>query len=179
VGGDKNGTVYLVNRDNMGKYNSSGDQILQELPGAVGVHVSNAGDCNNTHNDCNYGTAAYWNGNVYFSGVNDNVKAFAIANGQLSGPTSKSPTTYGFPGATPAVSANGATNGILWVVQPIISILHAYDATNLANELYNSTQASGGRDSLRSNTKFAPPTVVNGKVFIGTKNAVVVYGLLH
>jgi hypothetical protein len=179
VGGDKNGTVYVVNRDNMGKYNSSGDQILQELPGAVGVHVGNAGDCNNTDNDCNYGTAAYWNGNVYFSGVNDSVKAFAIANGQLSGPTSKSPTTYGFPGATPAVSANGATNGILWVVQPIISILHAYDATNLANELYNSTQASGGRDSLRSNTKFAPPTVVNGKVFIGTKNAVVVYGLLH
>jgi len=179
VGGDKNGTVYVVNRDNMGKYHSSGDQILQELPGAVGVHVHNAGDCNDTHNDCNYGTAAYWNGNVYFSGVNDNVKAFAIANGQLSGPTSKSPTTYGFPGSTPSVSANGTTNGILWVVQPIISILHAYDATNLANELYNSTQASGGRDSLGSNTKFAPPTVVNGKVYIGTKNALVVYGLLH
>jgi hypothetical protein len=177
VGGDKNGTVYVVNRDNMGKYHSSGDQILQEIPGAVGVHVHNAGDCNDTHNDCNYGTPAYWNGNVYFSGVNDNVEAFAIANGQLSGPKSKSPTTYGFPGATPAVSANGTTNGIVWVVQPIISILHAYDATNLANELYNSTQASGGRDALGSNTKFAPPTVVNGKVFVGTKNAVVVYGL--
>jgi hypothetical protein len=66
----------------------------------------------------------------------------------------------------------------LWVVQPIVSILHAYDATNLANELYNSTQASGGRDALGSNTKFAPPTVVNGKVYVGTKNAVVVYGLL-
>lgn len=178
VGGDKNGSVYVVNRDNMGKYDSSGDQILQELPGAVGVHVSNAGDCNTTHNDCNYGTAAYWNGNVYFSGVNDNVKAFALANGQLSGPMSKSPSVYGFPGATPAVSADGTANGILWVIEPIKSILHAYDATNLANELYNSTQASGGRDSLRSNTKFAPPTVVNGKVFIGTKSAVVVYGLL-
>jgi hypothetical protein len=178
VGGDKNGTVYVVNRDNMGKYHSSGDQILQELTGAVGVHEHTAGDCNDTHNDCNYGTPAYWNGNVYFSGVNDNVEAFAIANGQLSGPKSKSPTTYGFPGATPAVSANGTTNGIVWVVQPIISILHAYDATNLANELYNSTQASGGRDALGSNTKFAPPTVVNGKVFVGTKNAVVVYGLL-
>jgi hypothetical protein len=179
VGGDKNGTVYLVNRDNMGKYNSSGDQILQELQGAVGVHVPGAGDCNDTHNDCNYGTPAYWNGNVYFSGVNDNVKAFAIANGQLSGPTSKSPSIYGFPGATPAVSANGAASGILWVIEPIKSILHAYDATNLATELYNSTQASGGRDLLGSNTKFAPPAVVNGKVFIGTKNAVVVYGLLH
>jgi len=178
AGGDKSGTVYVVNRDNMGKYHVSGDQILQELPGAVGVHISNAGDCNDTHNDCNYGTPAYWNGNVYFSGVNDNVKAFAVANGQLSGPMSKSPSTYGFPGATPAVSANGTTNGIVWVIEPIKSILHAYDATNLANELYNSTQASGGRDSLGSNVKFAPPTVVNGKVYIGTKNAVVVYGLL-
>jgi hypothetical protein len=179
VGGDKNGTVYVVSRDNMGNYHSSGDQILQELPGAVGVHVPTAGDCNNTHNDCNYGTPAYWNGNVYFSGVNDNVKAFAFANGQLSGPMSKSPSTYGYPGATPAVSANGTTNGIVWVIQPVISILHAYDATNLANELYNTTQASGGRDSLGSNTKFAPPTVVNGKVYVGTKNAVVVYGLLQ
>ncbi|HWY57074.1 MAG TPA: hypothetical protein VNZ03_21585 [Terriglobales bacterium] len=178
LSGDKNGTVYVVNRDNMGKYDSSGDQILQEIPGAVGVHIANSRDCNSTHNDCNYGTAAYWNGNVYFSGVNDNVKAFAIANGQLSGPTSKSPTTYGFPGATPSVSSSGTSNGIVWVVQPIISILHAYDATNLANELYNSTQASGGRDSLGSNTKFAPPTVVNGKVYIGTKSALVVYGLL-
>jgi hypothetical protein len=109
--------------------------------------------------------------------VNDYVKAFAISNGQLSGPTSKSPTTYGFPGATPAVSADGNVNGIVWVIQPIISILHAYDATNLDNELYNSTQ-NQSRDSLGSNTKFAPPTIANGKVFIGTKNAVVVYGLL-
>jgi hypothetical protein len=178
VGGDKNGTVYVVNRDNMGQYHSSGDQILQELPGAVGVHVHGAGDCNDTHSDCNYGTPAYWNGNLYFSGVNDSVEAFAIANGQLSAPMSKSPSTYGFPGATPAVSANGTTNGIVWVIEPIKSILHAYDATNLANELYNSTQAPGGRDALRSNVKFAPPTVVNGKVYVGTKNAVVVYGSL-
>jgi hypothetical protein len=178
ISGDKNGTVYVVNRDNMGKYLSSGDQNLQELPDAVGFRVPQGGDCNSTHNDCNYGTPAYWNGNVYFSGVNDNVKSFAFANGQLSGPMSKSPTTYGFPGATPAVSANGTTNGIVWVIQPIISILHAYNATNLANELYNSTLASGGRDSLGSNTKFAPPTVVNGKVYVGTKNALVVYGLL-
>jgi hypothetical protein len=179
VGGDKSGAVYVVNRDSMGRYHSSGDQILQELPGAVGVHVNNAGDCNAIANDCNYGTPAYWNGNIYFSGVNDNVKAFAVANGQLSGPVSKSPTTYGFPGATPAVSASGTLNGILWVIEPIRSILHAYDATNLGNELYNSTQASGGRDAMKSNVKFAPPTVANGKVYIGTKNALVVYGLLH
>jgi hypothetical protein len=179
VSGDKNGTVYSVNRDNMGQYHSSGDQNLQELPHAVGVRVSNNPDCNDTHNDCNYGSPAYWNGSVYFSGVNDSVKAFAIANGQLTGPTSKSPTTYGFPGASPTVSASDSTNGIVWVIEPIKSILHAYDATNLGNELYNSTQASGARDSMGSNVKFAPPTVVNGKVYVGTKTAVVVYGLLQ
>ena len=178
ISGDKNGTLYLINRDNMVKYNSGGDQILQELTDAVGVRVSGAADCNGTHNDCNYGSGAYWNGNVYFSGVNDNVKAFTISNGTVSGPTSKSSQTYGFPGSSPSVSANGSSDGILWVVEPIKSILHAYDATNLANELYNSTQAAGGRDALGSNVKFAPPAIVNGKVFIGTKTQLVVYGLL-
>ncbi len=178
IGGDKNGTLYLVNRDNMGKYNSSIDQVLQELPDAIGIRLSGAGDCNGgSQNDCNYSSGAYWNGNVYFSGVNDNVKAFAISNATVTGPTSKSPQTYGFPGASPSISANGNSNGILWTVAPVNAILHAYDATNLANELYNSTQA-GGRDALGSNVKFAPPTIANGKVFIGTKTQLVVYGLL-
>ena len=180
VSGDKNGTLYLVNRDNMGQYNGSADKILSELPYAVGVRVSSAADCNGTpeHNDCNYGSGAYWNGNVYFSGVNDSVKAFAISNGTFTGPTSKSAATFGFPASSPSISANGSASGILWVVEPAKAILHAYDATNLANELYNSTQASGGRDALGSNVKFAPPTIANGKVFIGTQTQLVVYGLL-
>ena len=178
IGGDKLGTVYVVNRDSMGKYHSSGDQILQEVKGAVGVRVSTSADCNSGADDCNYSTPAYWNGNVYFAGVNDNVKQFAVANGQVSGPRSKSPSTYGYPGATPTISANGSTNAIVWTVEPGKAILHAYDATNLSNELFNSKQASGGRDSLGSNVKFAPPTVVSGKVFVGTQKALVVYGLL-
>jgi hypothetical protein len=179
IGGDKNGTLYLVNRDNMGKYNSSLDQILEELPDAIGVRVSGAGDCDGAaQNDCNYSSGAYWNGNVYFSGVNDSVKSFSIVNATVTGPTSESAAVFGFPGASPSISSNGNTNGILWVVEPVKSILHAYDATNLGNELYNSTQATGGRDSLGSNVKFAPPTIVNGKVFVGTKTQVVVYGLL-
>jgi len=179
IGGDKNGTLYLVNRDNMGKYNSSGDQILQEVPDAVGVRITGAADCDGAaQNDCNYSSGVYWNGNVYFSGVNDNVKAFSLSNATVIGPTSKSSGTYAFPGASPSISANGTTNGILWTVEPAVAVLHAYDATNLANELYNSTQATGGRDALGSNVKFAPPTIVNGKVFVGTKTQVVVYGLL-
>jgi hypothetical protein len=179
ISGDKNGTLYLLNRDNMGRYNSSADQILSEIPNAVGVRVTGNPDCSsNVQNDCNYSSGAYWNGNVYFSGVNDSVKAFTIANGTITGPTSRGSKIFGFPGASPSVSANGTSNGIVWVVEPIQAVLHAYDATNLANELYNSTQAAGGRDALVSNVKFAPPTVVNGKVFIGTQTQLVVYGLL-
>ncbi len=178
VGADKLGTIYVLNRDNMGKYHSAGDQILQEIPNGVGVRTSTSSACDAGSDDCSYSTPAYWNGNIYFSGVNDNVKSFTVANGQLSGPASKSPTTYGYPGSTPTISANGNLNGIVWIIEPGKAILHAYEANNLANELFNSTQASGGRDALGSTVKFAVPAVVNGKVFVGTQKAVVVYGLL-
>jgi len=109
--------------------------------------------------------------------VNDHVKEFTLSNGMLTGPTSLSPQTFGYPGATTTVSANGSSNGIVWVVEPAKAILHAYNATNLANELYNSNQNST-RDALGSNVKFAPVTVVNGRVYVGTKTRVVGYGLL-
>jgi hypothetical protein len=178
VGADKLGTIYVLNRDNMGKYHSSGDQILQEILNGVGVRSSTNSACDAQSDDCSYTTPAFFNGNIYFSGVNDNVKSFTVANGQLSGPVSKSPTTYGYPGSTPTISANGTLNGIVWTVEPGRAILHAYEANNLANEIYSTTQASGGRDSLGSSVKFSVPTVVNGKVFVGTQHAVVVYGLL-
>jgi hypothetical protein len=175
IGGGKNGTVYVVNRDNMGKFNST-DQIIQELPGAVGVHLSTSSTCGTGSNDCDYSTPAYWNGHLYVAGTNDHVKDFLLMNGMLSTNT-KAPQSFGYPGATPTVSANGTKNGIVWAVEPAKAVLHAYDATNLSNELYNSTQNSA-RDSLGSNVKFAPVTVVNGKVYVGTKNHLVGYGLL-
>jgi hypothetical protein len=92
--------------------------------------------------------------------------------------SSKSSHTFGYPGATPVISANGTTNGIVWVVENGNNgVLHAYDATNLATELYNSTQAAGGRDSFAAN-KYVTPIVTNGKVFVGTPNSVAVFGLL-
>ena len=177
IGGDKNGTLYVVNRDAMGKFNSASDQIVQELPNAVGVHLSTSPTCGSGSNDCDYSTPSYWNGHFYVSGVNDHVKEFTLSNGMLTGPTSLSPQTFGYPGATTTVSANGSSNGIVWVVEPAKAILHAYNATNLANELYNSNQNST-RDALGSNVKFAPVTVVNGRVYVGTKTRVVGYGLL-
>jgi hypothetical protein len=161
----------------MGKFNSTSDQIVQELPNAVGVHVSTSPTCGPSgENDCDYSTPAYWNGHLYVSGVNDHVKDFLLINGMLS-PNTKAPQTFGYPGATPTVSANGTKNAIVWAVEPAKAVLHAYDATNLTNELYNSNQNSA-RDALGSNVKFAPVTVVNGRVYVGTKTRLVGYGLL-
>jgi len=114
---------------------------------------------------------------LYVAGTNDHVKDFTLSNGLLSGPSSLSPQTFGYPGAVPTISANGSTNGIVWAVEPSKAILHAYDANDVSNELYNSNQ-NATRDALGSNVKFAPATVVNGKVYVGTKTKLVVYGIL-
>jgi len=177
IGGGKYGTLYVVNRDNMGKFNSSADQNIQSIQNAVGMRVSGAATCSPTDDDCDYSTPAFWNGHLYVAGTNDHVKDYVLSNGSLSGPMSLSPQTFGYPGAVPTVSANGTKNAIVWAVEPSKAILHAYDANNVSNELYNSKQNST-RDALGSNVKFAPPTVVNGKVYIGTKDHLVVYGIL-
>jgi hypothetical protein len=177
IGGSKIGTLYVVNRDSMGKFNNSVDQIIQELPNAVGVHTSTSPTCGSTESDCDFSSPAYWNMHIYVSGVNDGVKEFTLSNGTLTGPTSLSPQSFGFPGATPTVSANGSKNAIVWAVDPGTNVLHAYNATNLSNELYNSKQ-NGTRDALGSHVKFAPVTVVDGKVYVGTKTQIVGYGLL-
>src|SRR5438874_574692 len=177
IGGGKYGTLYVVNRDKMGKFNSSNDQIIQEIPNAVGRRVSGAPTCSPTDDDCDYSTPGFWNGHLYVAGTNDHVKDFTLSNGLLSGPSSLSPQTFGYPGAVPTISANGSKNGIVWAVEPSKAILHAYDANDVSNELYNSNQ-NATRDALGSNVKFAPATVVNGKVYVGTKTKLVVYGIL-
>src|SRR6202007_1547672 len=106
---------------------------------------------------------------VYYGAVGDSVKAFPLVNGKLAtSPSSKSAAQFAHPGAAPTISANGTSNGIVWAVQNgTPGVLHAYDATNLANELYNSNQASGARDQFAGN-KFISAVVVNGKVYVGT-----------
>ncbi len=167
----KEGSIYLVDRDNMGGYNSTTDQVVQELPGATGGI---------------WGMPAYWNNTVYFGAQNDNLKAFSFnanSSGQLSASAvSYSPESFAFPGPTPSISANGSGNGILWAIQTDAygsngaAVLHAYDATNLANELYNSTQNSS-RDTPGPAVKFAAATVVHGKVYVGTATQLAVFGL--
>ena len=173
VGAGKEGTIYVVNRDNMGHFNSACDcQIVQSIPNAVGV-ASNTTDLQR-----NFSTPPYWNGNLYFSGNNDSIKRFRVSTNTsklTTTPTDQSPTTYAFPGSNPVVSGNGNGSGILWAVEKGAGVLHAYDANKLGTELYNTTQ-NATRDALGNAIKFAPPLVVNGKVYVGTRTQLVVYG---
>jgi len=165
VGAGKDGNIYVVNRDSMGKFNVSNDNaIYQELDGAVGGV---------------WAMPAYFNGTVYYGGQNDSLKAFNIADAKLSSPPgSQTSANYAYPGTTPSVSANGTSNGIVWAVQNNGGgVLHAYQASDLTKELYNSNQAANGRDNFSDN-KFITPMIANGKVYVGTPTGVIVFGLL-
>ena len=128
-----------MNRDSMGKFSASNDNaIYQELTTALegGTGV--------------FAMPAYFNNTVYYGAVDDNLKAFSIVNAKLVSPAgSTSPGSFAYPGTTPSVSANGASNGIVWAVENGNGVLHAFDATDLSNELYNSNQA-GNRDTSRT-----------------------------
>jgi hypothetical protein len=167
VGAGKDSNVYIVDRDNMGKFNANNNNaIYQELQGGLGGGV--------------WGMPAYFNGTLYYGGNGDVLRAFTMTSAKFqTSPSSQSATPFAFPGTTPSVSANGTQNGIVWAVEAssATGVLHAYDATSLNRELYNSSQAAGGRDSFEDN-KFITPVVVNGKVYVGTTTGVVVLGLL-
>ena len=161
----KTGTVYLINRDNMGHYSSSGNNIVQTLTSAIGPE---------------FGTAAYWNNTIYFAGRNDFVKGFPINNGQIVTPPLQSAKAYSLFGV-PVISANQDANGVLWLVRNLppptsTMVLSALNATNLS-EIYNTNQLSS-RDALGSAVHFATPLIANGKVYAGTQTQLKVYGLL-
>jgi hypothetical protein len=164
VGSGKDANIYVVDRDNMGKFNGNADNIYEQINGQLAGGV--------------YSKPSYFNGTVYYGAVNDAIKAFPIANALLAtGPSSQSTHSFGYPGATPSISASGTTNGIVWVVENSSpAVLHAYNATNLATELYNSNQAANGVDHFSSN-KFITAMVANGKVYVGTASSVAVFGL--
>jgi hypothetical protein len=171
VGAGKDGNLYVVNRDSMGKYQpaNSNQQIWQQLAGALSGGV--------------WSTPAYFNGTVYYGPVGGPLMGFAVSNARLAAsPSSQTATTFGYPGSAPAVSANGSANGIVWAHENSGSgaaVLHAYEAANLANELYNSTQAANSRDSFGTGNKFITPTIADGKVLVGTTSGVAVFGPLN
>ena len=122
---------------------------------------------------------AYFNNTVYYGSVGSPMQAFTISNAKLSSSaTAQTSNSFGYPGTTPSVSANGTSNGIVWAVENTSpAVLHAYNAGTL-NELYNTNQAGNGRDQFGAGNKFITPMIVNGKVFVGTTNGVAVFGLL-
>jgi hypothetical protein len=177
----KNGTIYLIDRDNMGHFNATNDnQIVQVLRDIFTNGVAEPG---------NFCSPVYFNNRVYFSPIEDNLKAFSVSNGLLSASAvSQTSEQFTYPGGTMAISSSGSTNGILWVVQrhgynpdtgePATSgVLHAYNPSDLTHEYYNSDQA-GTRDTMDYAAKFNIPLIANGKVFVVSENRLTVYGLL-
>src|ERR1700680_1181535 len=166
VGAGKDGNLYVVNRDSMGKFTPEGNNIWQQLSGALAGGI--------------WASPAYFHGTVYYGPVGSSIRAFALANARLAGDSaSVRATAFAYPGTAPAISANGTGNGILWAHENADSaVLHAYDAANLARELYNSSQA-GDRDWLGPGNKFITPMIADGKVFVGTQTGVAVFGLLN
>ena len=186
----KEGIVYLIDRDNMGQFNASNNsQITQSFHGpASGL----------------WGVPAFWHNNLYMGGQHDAIRQFPFNPAtELLNTTAFSQTSlkYGYPGSVPSVSSQSASHGIVWAIDSSLygysndnmtgcavspppaacsgpAVLHAYNANNLAQEYWNSTQASNGRDQAGFAVKFVPPTIANGKVYVGTRTEVDVYGLL-
>ncbi len=169
IGGGKQGTLYVVDRDAMGGFNASGDtQIVQALQGALPATTQ-------TVDAGLWSTPTYWNNRVYFTGRRDVIKLFTLQNGQLVGPVSEGKTAMTF--MSSVVSSNGTSNGILWVLQNDAgNALHAFDTDDLTREYYNTNQ-SGTRDVPGGTTRFSVPLVVNGSVYVGTQIELDVYGL--
>jgi hypothetical protein len=162
--------IYIVDRDRMGKYRpDSNSHAVQFIPGI---------------SDC-FGAPAYWNHNIYYACENDSLKDFSVKDDLLSPePFARSVTKFSGVGATPTISANKAKNGIVWIIatpsffgKNAPAMLRAYDANNVAHELYNSEQNST-RDRAGIALRFSMPTVAKGRVYIGTKKEVDVYGLI-
>jgi hypothetical protein len=183
IGGGKDGNLFLLNRDAMGHFNSSGNAVIQTISESYSI----------------FATPVFWQNSLYIAGEKGALSQYVFnpATGRFGGAQStQSSTTYPFPGATPSLSSNGTINGIVWALDNSQycttqspgcgpAVLHAHDATNLAVELWNSSQAPGQRDQAGRAVKFVVPTVANGKVYVGTRGndstvlgELDVYGLL-
>jgi len=180
VVGGKDGKIYLVNRSNMGKFNASANSNVET------VVLGNPEPTNGL-----FATPAALGLRIYFGEVNERLELFTFSNGLLSSaPTAQTSNVFLYPGTSPMISTDG-TNSVVWALDLHAyvggtpdgtintsgpAVLHAYDGSTL-QELYNSTQA-GTRDQAGKALKFTSPTIANGHVYVGTANALNVYGLL-
>ena len=169
VGSGKDGHIYIADRDNMGKFNPNSNlNLYQDFPGQLGGF--------------NFTTPAFFNGRLYFGAVRDVLRAFGFTNALMNaGAVSISANMFLYPGTSPSISANGTAHGILWATENVTpAVLHAYDASDLSRELYNTNQAHNSRDQFGSGAKFSVPTVANGKVYVAaTGGTVGAFGLFN
>ena len=169
VAAGKDGNMYVVDRDNLGQFSMSTNNIVQ----TININSSGAGNEN-------FSTPAYFNNNVYVCPSNETLKAFAITNARLATTaTMQTTTAIGTAGFT--ISSNGTNNGIVWAIQPTTGngVLYAFDASSLSTMLYASNQATGNRDqTAQIQGNFHTPTVAKGRVYFGTGSTVAVFGLL-
>jgi hypothetical protein len=165
VGGTKAGTIYLLDTNNMGKFNATANNDVQEITLANKI----------------YGNLSYYDGMIYVGYTNGSELAYSISNAHINTTPVSTPDTYPYPNPTTTISANGSNTGtsVAWEIEYSTTAgqLRAYDANNLSDEIYTSAQASGGRDSPGATIKFTVPTVANGMVYVGAAAALVGYGL--
>jgi hypothetical protein len=167
--GGKDGNLFLLDRDHMGQYNSASNDVVQTVKLKGSLHAA----------------PAYWNQHVYVFGDGDVLHQLAFRNETLE-PAHSGSFAPVDPGATPTISANADRDGIVWtistrsweVIPESLAVLHAYDAADVSRELYNSEQNSD-RDRAGISVRFTIPSVANGRVYVGTRSEVDVYGLLH
>jgi fibronectin type 3 domain-containing protein len=167
----KEGKIYLCDRDHLGKFDPNNDHVINAVPNGTGQNTPPV------LINGSLSTPAYYNGTIYWvSGYKNVAKTFTIASDGTLVTTSQTTATFGTLPGSPIVSAAGTTNGIVWIMDRTANEIHAYDAESLSNELWNSGIAAGGADAVGAVTKFAPATVANGEVFVGTLTSLVVYG---
>jgi hypothetical protein len=166
VAAGKDSNIYLVDRSNLGKFNPTNDDaIYQEIDGALPGGI--------------WAMPAYYNGMLYYGSVKNHLQAFPFRNARLTNALSQTAATFIYPGTIPSVSAMGNSNGIVWsLVNSNPAVLHAYAASNLTVEYYNSSKAAGSRDRLGAGNKFITPTIASARVYVDTTSGVDVLGLL-
>jgi hypothetical protein len=166
IGGTKAGTVYLLDANNMGKFNATANNDVQE------ISLSNK----------IYGNLSYYDGMIYVGYTNGDELAYSISGAHINTTPVSTPDTYSYPNPTTTISADGSNTAtsVAWEIEYSTSTgqLRAYDANNISKEIYTSAQASGSRDSPGATVKFTVPTVANGMVYVGASAALVGYGLM-
>lgn len=171
ISGGKEGRLFILDRDDMGGFHRGANRVVQQLDA-------------NLHSGY-YSSPAYFNGAVYYAAVGSHLERYAIRGARLSDePVSRSAQLFNYPGSTPSISSNGERDGIVWVISVSgkvrggpPAVLRAYDAGNVARELYDSDR-NAARDHAGPGNKFAVPTIANGRVYVGTQTELDVYGLL-